>query len=139
RNQNRSFRNILSSFLVPFPLSLLPFPSSGIPENHVFSEAGRSWGVGLTFGCVPQGVHSPVLISSSFGWTDLERHLLIDSRLEAVHSADGCLFVEQRSCVMRVRILAPAALWVLAATAGTVLSQQSGAPEMFTANAQATA
>ena len=40
---------------------------------------------------------------------------------------------------MRVRILAPAALLMLAATAGTVLSQQSGAPEMFTANAQATA
>ena len=40
---------------------------------------------------------------------------------------------------MRVRILTPAALLMLAATAGTVLSQQSGAPEMFTANAQATA
>lgn len=40
---------------------------------------------------------------------------------------------------MRVRILAPAALLMFAATAGTVLSQQSGAPEMFTANAQATA
>jgi hypothetical protein len=40
---------------------------------------------------------------------------------------------------MCVRKLAPAALLMLAAMVGTVLAQQSGAPEMFTANAQATA
>jgi hypothetical protein len=40
---------------------------------------------------------------------------------------------------MRVRKLAPAALLMLAATAGIGLAQQTGAPEMFTANAQASA
>jgi len=40
---------------------------------------------------------------------------------------------------MRVRLLGPAALLMLAATAGMVFSQQSGAPEIFTANAEATA
>ena len=40
---------------------------------------------------------------------------------------------------MRVQILAPVALLILAAVPVSVLSQQRGAPELFTANVQATA